>query len=41
MTDWNWTAANAELEKARSLDPGGALITLAAAWLAMTMGRPN
>jgi len=39
MIDWNWTAANAELEQARHLDPGSARITEAAAELAITMGR--
>jgi TolB-like protein/tetratricopeptide (TPR) repeat protein len=39
MNDWNWTAANAELEKARALDPGSARITRAAAEFATTMGR--
>jgi TolB-like protein len=37
--DWNWTAANAELGKARDLDPGSVRITEAAAELAITMGR--
>src|SRR5262249_16813046 len=37
--DWNWMAANAELEKARDLDSGSARITQAAAELAITMGR--
>jgi TolB-like protein len=41
LIDWNWTAANAELEKARDLDPGNARITQATAGLAVTMGRPT
>jgi adenylate cyclase len=37
--DWNWEGADAELKKARELDPGSAEIAEDAANLAMTMGR--
>jgi TolB-like protein/DNA-binding winged helix-turn-helix (wHTH) protein/Tfp pilus assembly protein PilF len=36
--DWNWAAADAELRKARELDPGNAQSTQAAADLAITLG---
>jgi TolB-like protein len=37
--DWDWEAADAELKKARALEPGNASVTLTAAGLAMTLGR--
>src|SRR6266446_2836841 len=37
--DWDWAAADAELRKARELDPGNAQATQAAADLAITLGR--
>jgi TolB-like protein len=37
--DWDWTAADGELKRARELEPGNARITLAAAGLAVDLGR--
>jgi adenylate cyclase len=37
--DFNWDAADAELKKARALDPGSARIFVQSAQLAFTMGR--
>jgi TolB-like protein len=37
--DWNWVAADAELGKALELEPGNAGITLAAAQVALDLGR--
>jgi hypothetical protein len=37
--DWDWVAADAELKRARELEPGNARITLAAADMATDLGR--
>jgi TolB-like protein len=37
--DWDWAAADAQLKRARELEPSNAGITLAAARLAMLLGR--
>jgi TolB-like protein len=37
--DWDWAAADAELKRARELEPGNARVTLAAADIAMELGR--
>jgi serine/threonine protein kinase len=37
--DWDWAAADAELKRARELAPGNARITLAAASMAISLGR--
>jgi TolB-like protein len=39
FADWNWSAVDAELQKAREFDPGSARVTQTAAQLAITMGR--
>ena len=37
--DWDWAAADTQLKRARELEPGNARITLAAAQLAIDLGR--
>jgi hypothetical protein len=37
--DWDWAAADAQLKRARELEPGNARITLAAAQIAIDLGR--
>ncbi len=39
FADFNWDAANTELNRARTLDPGNALISKQSSLLAMTTGR--
>jgi adenylate cyclase len=39
LLDWNWKGADAEMRRARELDPGNARITLAAADLTGDLGR--
>ncbi len=39
FADFNWDAANIELNRARTLDPGNALISKQSSLLAITMGR--